>query len=213
MPLGVSRYCHIKNNQVYLDGELRFEDASAKGLKAFAAKAFRAFQVRYPKYYKMDDISKLGFLAAELLLQAVNRDFQGKEVGIVLANAHATLVTDSRFQESISDYDHFYPSPAVFVYTLPNIMIGEISIRHKLMGENAFFIFDRFKAGPLTAYINKLHAGGKIARCIGGWVDQSPEDYEAFLYWAEPFDHKTVAVKHTEKEINRLYNIIDIGNG
>ena len=207
MSVGVQKYCHIKNNRIYLDGRLYFEDLSTMGLKSFAVKAFRESGIKYPKFYKMDDISKLGFLAAELLMQSVSKSFLDEEVGIVLSNSHSTLITDSKFQESVSDDKNFFPSPAVFVYTLPNIMIGEISIRHKLRGENAFFIFDRFNAKIVTGYINRLFSAAKLKYCIGGWVDQSVDSYEAFLYWAEPFTEKSVAVEHNEQEIEKLYGI------
>lgn len=207
MPLRVAKYCHITTNRILINGKLEFEDQSHQNLKSFAVKAFRQAGIKYPKFFKMDDISKLGFLAAELLLQSIPKTYSEEEVGIVLSNAHSTLVTDSKFQDSINDYSNFYPSPAVFVYTLPNIMTGEISIRHKLRGENAFFIFDAFNAKIVTDYINSLFTKGKLKYCIGGWVDQSFDKYEAFLYWAEPFDEKTVSVEHNENEIRKLYRL------
>ena len=43
-----------------------------------------------------------------------------------------------RFQETIQHADSYYPSPALFVYTLPNIVTGEIAIRNKYYGETSF---------------------------------------------------------------------------
>ena len=48
--------------------------------------------------------------------------------------------------DAIQNKESYYPSPAVFVYTLPNICIGEISIKYKLYSENSFFIFDSLNA-------------------------------------------------------------------
>jgi hypothetical protein len=205
MSLVVQHSCRIKSNRIEINGKTIFEDPVSESLKSLLTKAYRSLKIKYPKFFKMDDISKLGFLGAELLMQSVSTAFSAEEVGIVLSNSQSTLVTDSRFQESINDYEHFYPSPAVFVYTLPNIMMGEISIKHKLRGENAFFIFDRFNAGVLSGYINGLHAKGKLRYCIGGWVDQSANDYEAFLYWAEPLSDKNVGVEHNALELDKLY--------
>jgi len=219
----ITSYCHIKNNSVYLNGKLVFEDEESPDLNAFIKKAYRHIKAKYAKFFKMDDISKLGFLAAEVLLSnQLQSSLSEEEISIVLSNNQSTLVTDSKFQESLKD-DNFFPSPSVFVYTLPNIMIGEISIRHKFRGANAFFIFDAFNADFLTEYINHLFATQKTKACIGGWVDQSENNYEAFLYWVEELDtnktkkeyvdrkteiHAASATNHTTEKVNKLYNSI-----
>lgn len=207
--LKISTYCHIKNHRVYINGELIFELPEASGINDFLKKTFKHFKPGYAKFYKMDDISKLGFLASELLLK--NKPYtayEPEDTGIVLSNSQSTLVTDTEFQASIEDDRHFFPSPSVFVYTLPNIMIGEISIRHGFRGENAFYIFENFNANFVSDYINQLFLSQKLKACIGGWVDQSSENYEAFIYWADNKTDTPLAIEHTAKEIERLYNLI-----
>jgi hypothetical protein len=202
----IRSYSHIRNNKVYLKGELLYDNAD-KDLKSFLKSAYRHFQVKYAKFFKMDEISKLGFLAAEVLIRDISRSaFQDEEVGIVLSNRNSTLETDSIHQQSITDPGNYYPSPSVFVYTLPNIMTGEISIRHKFRGENAFFIFEHFNPGFLTGYINQLFDQKKLKACIGGWVDQSADNYEAFLYWIEE-NNRGEAIQHTQNEVKKLHEI------
>lgn len=207
--LKITTYCHIKNHCVYIDGELLFEYPEADGLTDFLKKAFKHFKPGYTKFYKMDEISKLGFLATEVLLNnKPHSEYEPADVGIVLSNSQSTLVTDSEFQTSIEDDTRFFPSPSVFVYTLPNIMIGEISIRHGFRGENAFYIFENFNANFVADYINQLFLSQKLKACIGGWVDQSYENYEAFIYWADDKKVATPATEHSGNEIDRLYNLI-----
>ena len=202
----ITSYCHIKNNKVFLNGKLLFEDSESTDLKSFSKNIYRHIQPKYAKFFKMDDISKLGFLAAEvLLINQPKNAFREEEVSVVLSNSHSTLVTDINFQSSIKE-DNFFPSPSVFVYTLPNIMIGEISIRHKFKGENAFFIFAAFNAAFLTDYINHLFATQKTKACIGGWVEQSDSDFEAFLYWTEVSKNKENTLYATTQQIEELYN-------
>lgn len=185
-----------------------FENPDAD-LKTFLKSAFRHFHVKYPKFFKMDEISKLGFITAEVLLQEKqNENFNEEEIGIVLSNSQSTLVTDTLHQQSVNHLDNFYPSPSVFVYTLPNIMIGEISIRHKLRGDNAFFIFERFNANYIVNHINQQMNMNHIKACIGGWVDQSADNYEAFLYWVGLADHQKIGTLHTEEEVRKLYDKI-----
>ena len=56
---------------------------------------------------------------------------------LIKQNEHSCLETDIEHQEEVNKQK---ASPAVFVYTLPNIVIGEISIRNKWFGESAFFL-------------------------------------------------------------------------
>lgn len=167
--LFINKYCHIKNNKVYVDGELMFTDEGAESLKAFAKSFYRHIKPSYNKFFKMDEISKLGFLAAEILLKDIDLSpYAEEEVSIVLSNSHSTLVTDKKHQGTIEDNNNFFPSPSVFVYTLPNIMIGEISIRHKLRGENAFFIVENFNADLIVNHINNLFLTNKSKAFVGG---------------------------------------------
>jgi hypothetical protein len=184
----ISSYCHIKNNRVCVDGKMCYELDGSMPFPEFAAAAFRNLGVSYPKFFKMDGLCKLGLLASEYLLRsdpafgAAGPD----NTGIVLSNRAASLETDRVHAASISNPDAYFPSPAVFVYTLPNIMIGEISIRHQITGENACFISNEFDAGHISGYVNYLLDQGLIKACLAGWVELDGPVREAFLYLVVP---------------------------
>ena len=202
--LKVSKYCHIKSNKVFINGEMIFEDNDAVGLKAFSKSFYRFLKPSYNKFFKMDEISRLGFLSAEVLLKDVDLlNYSSDEVGLVLSNSDSTLITDKNHQHSIEDINRFFPSPSVFVYTLPNIMIGEIAIRHKFRGENAFFVVEKFNAELITNHINSLFLTKKSKAFVGGWVNHSVDDYEAFLYMASDEGGNL----HNAQNIKNLYNI------
>lgn len=202
--LKIQNWCHIVDNQVYLGGEMVYSNDEAYTLKDFAKSYFRHIKPGYPKFFKMDEISKLGFLAAETLLSKITLTEEEKEsTAIILSNSCSTIVTDTKHQSSIEDYDSFFPSPAVFVYTLPNIMTGEISIRHKLKGENAFFIVEKFSPELIANHINSLFLTNKIKSAIGGWVNHSSNSYEAFLYLAA----NDGDAFHTPDDIERIYKL------
>ena len=203
--LFVEKYCHIKNNKVFVDGKLVFADEESDSLRAFMKSLYRFLKPAYNKFFKMDEISKLGFLSAEILLKDVDiSKYNEEDIALILSNSDSTLITDSKHQESIDENQNFFPSPSVFVYTLPNIMMGEISIRHKMKGENTFFIVENFNAELLTNHINNLFLTNKAKAFIGGWVNLNFDSYEAFLYLVSK-DGKT---QHRAEEINRLYTNI-----
>jgi hypothetical protein len=102
-------------------------------------------------------------------------------VALVFANRSASLDTDLKHQATIANPHEYYPSPAVFVYTLPNICLGEISIRHQLKTENSFFVFDSYEqAEPfLQQYSQALLAQGKAQSVLMAWVEFLEGDYRA----------------------------------
>jgi hypothetical protein len=174
----------IRNNQIFKNGVLFFETEPRLPLKDFLKASWKNLKVKYPKFYKMDEVSKLGVLAAEILLaDEPHKTFNQEETGVVLSNARSTFITDTEHWNSVKDDNNFFPGPAVFVYTLPNIMIGEICIRHKLKGENAFFITEKYDEKIILQHIELLMARNKIKAAIGGWVDHSPDDYLAEMFW------------------------------
>ena len=145
----------IQNNEVILDGEtiLKIEPTS---FSDFSKKAYQNFDINYPKFFKMDGLSKLAFLGSELLLKKEIGETKENNIALVFSNKSSSLDTDAKYQKSISDKENYFPSPAVFVYTLPNICLGEICIRHQLRSENSFFIFEAFNPAFMMNYSNIL---------------------------------------------------------
>ena len=101
---------------------------------------YRRYAGDYPKFFKMDTLSRLGFIAAEILLKEPTANSQ-QPTAVILANRSASIKNDTDYLATISD-GNYYPSPALFVYTLPNIVTGEIAIRHHIQGETSFYILD-----------------------------------------------------------------------
>src|SRR5690606_27672375 len=139
--LYITSHLSIQNNKVILDDKELFRSDS-EDFSAFSKEIYKHFETDYPKFFKMDNLSKLAFLGAEIILKKQKLNDSDNDIALVLANRSSSLDTDYKHQQSIDDKENYYPSPAVFVYTLPNICIGEISIRHKLYAENSFFIFE-----------------------------------------------------------------------
>lgn len=176
--LSVISSCVI-SHQIVVKNSIALFNGDAENLQTFLVQVYNHFAINYPKFYKMDNLSKLGWLAAEVLLRDITLTKSEPEaVGIVLLNANASLDTDIKYYDTVQDM----ASPALFVYTLPNIMIGEISIRNNFKGENAFFIFEEFNADFLQQYVSNMLQGGRAKYCICGWVDVMGEDYKAVLY-------------------------------
>jgi len=197
----IQSFCMIQNNQISLNGEIVF-DMLPTVFADFSKKAYQHFEISYPKFFKMDNLSKLAFLAAELLLKTETELETENNTALLFANKSSSLDTDVKYQSSISDNENYFPSPAVFVYTLPNICLGEISIRHQLKSENSFFIFADFNPAFMEKYANILLETNKADKVLCGWVEYYDEEYNAFLYLVT----KEGDFIHNEHTLIKLYN-------
>jgi len=176
--LYINKHIKIKNNSVFINGKMDYAESS-ENFVSFAKAVYKNYNIKYGKFYKMDVLSKLGFLASELLLTDIPKNLTPEETAVILANSSSSLHTDAKYQKTI--YEH--PSPSVFVYTLPNIVIGEICIRNGFRGETMFFIQDDFDTNFFSLYINNLFEITNTKYCITGWVEISQdESYCADLY-------------------------------
>ncbi|WP_380935860.1 beta-ketoacyl-[acyl-carrier-protein] synthase family protein [Sphingobacterium bambusae] len=194
------KYCVVAKQRIVVDTEEQFV-STEDDFSAFAKEAFKQRNAAYPKFFKMDSLSKLATLAAEYILDGEPTD----GLALVLVNKSGSLDTDVKHQESIQDSDHFFPSPATFVYTLANICAGEISIRHQLQTENVFFVADQFPVTMVSTYADYLLVSGKAKRVLCGWIDFFQEKYEAVLYIVSPEGEK----QHTEENISSLFRTLE----
>ena len=176
--LYITASCSIGSNVVIKDNKRLFEN---KGIapQPFLVSAYEHFAFNYPRFYKMDNLSKLGWLAAEILLDNSfnNTIYKPEDIGLLVANRNSSLDTDIKYFDTVKTM----ASPALFVYTLPNIVLGEICIRHHFKGENDFFIFEQFDAGFIQQYTTHLFATGALQACICGWIEIMDNDYRACL--------------------------------
>ncbi|PIE48996.1 MAG: 3-oxoacyl-ACP synthase [Flavobacteriales bacterium] len=176
----ISTVCQIVNGSVYIDGKLDYTCVSEDDVSEIFKEIYRQYAINYPKFFKMDNLCKLALLSTEILIR--NSKKLDSKTAVVLSNNAASLDIDRKHQATINNIENYYPSPANFVYTLPNIAIGEISIMHQLQSENAFFVFDVFNSEFLSNYATTLLATTNTNAVICGWVEIDGINYNGFVY-------------------------------
>ena len=135
----------------------------------------------YPKFYKMDGLSRLGFVASEILLNAEKGDMD-KERAIIFFNHSSSIASDRNYKESINGKDNYFPSPSIFVYTLPNIVTGEIAIRNHFHGETSFFILPDKDERMMEEILQASCRDAQSKSFLTGWIDYEDErHFEADL--------------------------------
>ena len=64
-----------------------------------------------------------------------------------------------------------FPSPALFVYTLPNIVTGEIAIRNKYAGETGAYVLEKRDGEQLWAIVREAFQDRCTESAVVAWID------------------------------------------
>jgi len=180
---------------------------------------YRSLQVDYPKFFKMDGLSKLGFLASEMLLNSTSdkryaiSDMRQSDIAhrtshienpaIICFNRSSSLEIDTQYQDTIRDNDNYFPSPLLFVYTLPNIVAGEIAIRNKFFSETFFYLCSEFDARQIVGTVKNAFLDKTTTAVLAAWVEHFEEKCEVFMALVESGNG---GVEFAENQLNLLYN-------
>ena len=198
--LYINKHIRLTNNSIYVNSEQVFCVGIGDGFSEFAKSAYKKYDIKYNKFYKMDALSKHGFLTSEILLMDIDKEnILPEEIAIVCANSSSSLHTDVLFQKTIPEI----PSPAVFVYTLPNIVIGEICIRNNIKGESLFLIHESFDVHFIYHYLESLFKNNNTKLCITGWLEMSMnEEYRSDLFL---ISENISDLEFSETNLNLIY--------
>lgn len=161
---------------------------------------YTQLQCNYPKFFKMDKLCKWAVIAAEYLFSDAPfpEGISKSKTGLVVATQHGCIDVDKRYQDSIA-----VPSPALFVYTLPNIMLGEVCIRHGFKGEQLCMVSEYFDAQELYFAAQQQLMQQGMDACLCGWVDATGEAYDVHLFWILK---KGEGISFSAAAMQELYN-------
>lgn len=194
MQFKITDSVRIKKQTIWLGKEKIFFSENETGLNEFLKEAYNFFQLSYPKFHKMDGLSKLGLIASEILFK--KRDIS-PDTALVFSNSSSSLETDRIYQDSMQGVS----SPGIFVYTLPNIVVGEISIKNGLHGENVFFVSEKFNAALLKDYAGYLLESFTVPAAVCAWIEWKNAEYDVFLCLIS----REGKLAFTEKNLKELY--------
>ena len=198
----ITAWCHINGKSIHVNGAQLLENVEPS-IEAFLKDIYKNLQIEYPKFYKMDMLSKTAFLASEAM-KRVNPDiftYADDQIALVFSNKNSSADTDLKFQKSYME--NAAPGPALFVYTLPNILIGELAIRNKWYGENLFTVFPVFDPVFFVNYCSVLLSRQSKA-CLCGWVNVIDET-EVFLFFVEDKMRNEQSLELNPETLNDLY--------
>ena len=163
---------------LYIKRHIRLSFKSSAEISDF----YRSMQIDYPKFFKMDGLSKLGLIASETLLNDKENRFEPcEDTAVICFNRSSSLEIDTKYQGTISDDKNYFPSPSLFVYTLPNIVTGEIAIRNKFLGETSFYISENFNATQMVEIVENAFFDKSTRQVLLGWIENFEGNYEVLM--------------------------------
>lgn len=197
--LFLTSHTTISSKGIYKNGE-RLVNSNTDSTELLR-EAYQKLGVSYPKFFKMDTLGKLGIIGTESFFAdgSLKERYKDDEIAVLLANSSSSMESDVAHKNNYTDGK---ASPAIFVYTLPNIVIGEICIRHQLFSESNFYIFEKFDAAEMLMQAQVLLSESNSKACILGWVESFEDNFEAAFFLLEE-EGETEA---TEKVLNERFS-------
>lgn len=199
------KWIAINADKVVLNGTIVETQSTGNSL---LTEIYRKHTSDYPKFFKMDGLSKLGFMASELLLndEKAERFVSRSDRAVILLGRTGSNEADNKYQSTISDSDNYYPSPSLFVYTLPNIVTGEIAIRNKYHGETAFYALDHFLTKEIANVCVSTFGDETANSILCGWIDYTDsEHFNCLMFIIRRGDLNTI--ENQLKEIKNIWKI------
>ena len=204
MMFSITKHIILYDGGFFLNNEEKTEIEDGSNFKEIFKKLYQSLEVDYPKFYKMDNLSKTAFLSSELLLEDHTFNCAEEKIGLFISNKASSLETDEAYYSKTFEEEEFQANPSLFVYTLPNIMMGELCIRHKIKGEQSMWVSDNLDASFVSKYVNLLYSEKLIESAIVGWIDFYKDEPEVMLCLVEN-NSNSQSIPFNETNLNKIY--------
>ncbi len=173
----IQQYVQWKNNEVWLNNQLICQSGETDPLQV-CTDIYRQIKGSYPKFFKMDLLSKAAYITASLTLPQEPVDAK-QHIAVVLGSNSGSLDVDKKFDDSRNTV----ASPALFVYTLPNIMLGEICIAYGFKGEQMCALSPGPDAEWTSFYVADLLTRRHSQAVLCGYVEATATGIAAAMAW------------------------------
>ena len=132
--------------------------------------------------------SRLAFVATDILLQAEGKErfVTSDDRAVIMFNHSSSVQADRSYLSTIADDENCFPSPSIFVYTLPNMAVAEVAMRNLYHAETSLYILPERDDHVMQQVIRASLLDKTTCSMITGWVDYEDNDhFVADLYIIE----------------------------
>lgn len=195
----IEHYIQWHNHTLHRDGQPMFTLA-AMPLIDIPLAVYEQAKISYPKFFKMDLLSRVAFLAAELLQPDIT-GLDKSRIAVALSSASGCLDVDKKYDESRKTV----ASPALFVYTLPNIMLGEICIRNGFKGEQMTTITAVPDINHMLFQVTDLMMNRQTDACLLGHAEATEQQIRVTMAWVSKDQKQQSPVHFDRQTLERLF--------
>ncbi len=129
------------------------------------------------RFGRLDAYSKMGVAAFTLAMRDAGLNGLNAQcrLAAVVSTSNGSLTADHEYYQTVIPQDGLLASPNLFAYTLPNCMLGEVSIRHNITGP--CIVVEPLDSTMLTGIIQGLNmlSYGMCDMVIAGYCDAGRE--------------------------------------
>ena len=128
------------------------------------------------RFFKMDLYSRLAYVGTGLLAKDLLGDSAPEDRALLVFTQNGSVLADRKHLSTFADPEAFFPSPAVFINTLPNVVLGEIAVRNSIKGETTLVLLPRRDEATIDRILNATLSSTRPSVLICAWVDCPSED-------------------------------------
>lgn len=143
---------------------------------ALVTEIFKKYLADGSRFFKMDLYSRLAYVGTTLLAKDALEDAGSEDRALVIFTQNGSVLADRKHLSTFSNPDEFFPSPAVFINTLPNVVLGEIAVKNSIKGETTLVLLPDRDETAMQRIIEATVAATRPSVLICGWVDCDADD-------------------------------------
>lgn len=164
------------NLTVLKSNTIRIRSNSTDELEFLLNNMYKKTLISYPKFYKMNPLCKLSWLNVVELFnddRGIVNWKNNDRLGTVFFNKSSSLVSDIAHMKAYRLGKNNSVSPSIFVYTLPNIVNGELAIYFGWNGYSNFLIADNNSLEEILYQVKLGFQAGYYDACLAGVIEIS----------------------------------------
>lgn len=143
---------------------------------ALVTEIFKKYLADGSRFFKMDLYSRLAYVGTSLLTKDALDASDPEDRAMVIFTQNGSVLADRKHLSTFANPDEFFPSPAVFINTLPNVVLGEIAVKNTIKGETTLVILPARDEKAMQRIIDATVSATRPSVLICGWVDCDAED-------------------------------------
>jgi 3-oxoacyl-[acyl-carrier-protein] synthase-1 len=167
------RRVRITPDSLWVDGQAVPTENQGSAL---VTEIYKKYLADGSRFFKMDLYSRLAYVGTGLLAKDSLEGCDPEDRALFIFTQNGSLLADRKHLSTFADPKEFFPSPAVFINTLPNVVLGEIAVRNNVKGETTLVLLPERDETAMQMVIDATLAATRPSVIMYGWVDCDAEN-------------------------------------